>query len=202
MRNWLLSGLLLASASQADIAIGPVHGVFDSNRIESETGIQVRLSANDTYMWASYEKPHVQLMGQNLGAIRLIGSGVGAQLELNKDWNFFAEVGYFWSDESTTELIRDEAVEAKLKQDFGKPPFKADNTSYFVKNSYGGRVGVSYEVSKHIKTSIAYRVLALDEGYDLWKGPLENRSLECGCWWQERHSLNMNAFEIGLFATF
>ncbi len=194
--------IALSMNAAAEVSVGVFHETQDSERLKAVTGIQVR-AGGDAYLWGSYSKPDVQLMGQNLGKVDLYGAGLG----LRHKWDrvsVFGEFGWFKSDESTTKTsIQNESILAALKHDHGRIPFHPTQTTYSLSNGYGGRLGASCDVSDWLRVSAAYRSLKLNEGYDACTGndgscdfPHEKGH------WQNRKTLNFSGVEFGVSLVF
>lgn len=194
----LLLLLLFASSAAAEVQVGVSHGTPDSERLKTYTGYTINVGG-EGYVWGSYENMDVQLVGQNLGDVDLWGAGLGVR----GPWGAFAEFGYFVSDESTVDLIRNEAVVTALENHHGEIPFHPKHTVYRLGNGYGGRLGASYELWDDVLLTAAYRVLKLNEGYDACTGkdpscdfPVDGRH------WQDRVTLQFKGFEFGMRVRF
>lgn len=196
----LLACAVFALSAAAEVQVGISHSIADSERVKAATGYHVN-AGRSVYVWGSYETPDVQLVGQSLGDVELIGAGLGLRSEGRLRW--FAEFGYFDASASTVDGIRDEAVWTQLKSDHGTPTWHPAHTVYALEDGYGGRLGASYAIRQRFLVSLAYRALKLDEGYDACTGadptcdyPVDGRH------WQNRKTLDLSAVEFGLRVRF
>lgn len=176
------------------LAISPYFSTYDTT-IKTDYGIHLSVG-EPLYLWGSWEKPSLQRVGQNMGSLSLPGFGMGFKKDI-----LFLELGYYWPSVNPDENIRNEVVDQLLENDHGKPGVTWEKFAYDIKARWGGRVGVSVDVTERFSVFGAYRFLKGNEGYDACIGPGE------GCefgrersHWQNRDTISLSSVQVG--ATF
>lgn len=195
----ILITVFLCPAVSAQIDLSTVHGTYDSERLKSDWGYQIR-AGQSMYVWGSYETPALQLVGQNLNSLKLWGIGIGYRHVWDRI-QVFGEFGYFDPSISPDDNIRDEAVWRQLRNDHGETDWHPTHTVYDLQHGYGGRLGISYEIAKHLIVSVAYRFLSLNESLDACGGsdPTCAYPVESGNGhWQNRQTLKLGTIEAGI----
>jgi hypothetical protein len=205
MMRVVLAALLLSpalAAAETNVEVGVAYATYDSQRVLSEPNLQIRVGGR-IYLWGGYENPDLKLVGQSIGDVKMLAGGAGFRHQQGPI-SFFAEFGLFRPDVTTVPIIRNEAVWTQLRNDHGDPGWHPTHTVYELEEKYGGRIGVGYDVTDYLKTTVVYRVLRLDEELDACTGsdPKCGFPVTDGLHWQNRSTLNMSAVELGLFFTF
>ncbi len=175
---------------------------------DAGVGFQFRVGTKDQpfYLFGEYEDTTIRLLGQPMYNTSIMSAGIGAVKRLN-DIELFIELGYAITDGQVKSLaIQNEMVYTQLlnnHENDGRPapandPAKPNSgalTSYEVGDGYVGRIGVRYEVIKHVHLTAAYRVLGVKEHMEWWD---VNRRARGGGWWQESNRLNLNSAQFGI----
>jgi len=206
MKASILAALLLTFplSALAELEIGLKRPVYNNSRLISTSGVEVKFG-NPYYLWGSYDyDTSIQLVGQNLGSVDLLGVGIGGERFIFHDqsWKIYGEWGYFTSKESTDSHIRNEAVVTALEKDHGEIPFHPEHTTYEINNAYGGTVGISYALTDRFSVSLEYRGLKLKEGYDACTGEDASCSFPVdGSHWQNRKGITFSALTFGIHVT-
>ena len=210
MRKLLIAMLLLTSmATQADFRITTTANIYGSLSDTQAIGFKV---GGNVYGWGNYEVQETRMLGQALAEVNIFSLGLGVK----KEWDglsLFIEGGYAIMDTQPKTLIQQEVVYTQLVRNHhvvGRPlpvdtpePYDMSgySTSYELSNTYVARIGVSYEILKHLDVVLAYRWMTPDEHYELWDEERRYGKYKNG-WWQESVGRDLSAVEFGLMYKF
>ena len=184
----------------AVLEFGLIGSIYD-DQIKTDFGYQLKVGKN-IYAWGSYESPRYSILGQPMSNFEIIGYGLGVKKSWGKT-SVFLEYGIFDPSVDPNPIVRHEVVNRSLINDFGTPPLVFRESSYDLKKDYGGRIGVGYELTNHLKATFAYRYFNAPEEMDAWTGQRHIiGETDCVCWWQERGTLDLSSVEFGLSIRF
>ena len=181
------------------LALSPYFSGYTGD-IDGDFGIHVALG-DPLYLWGSYEQPEYRILGQDMNRLKLPGAGIGYRTAGEK-WRVAFEVGYWWPDVNPDENIKDEIVYVALVGSFGPPPFAPEHFVYSVDNALGGRLAVSYRMSKRLSVFAAARKLSIKQKFSMCDGP----DPECeypveGNQWIMFRNLPATSIQLGLTVT-
>lgn len=97
------------------------------------------LGDTGAYLWGSYEKPEMQSLWGWDADVETFGLGAGLRMPMNEKFYGFAELGMYFPD-----------VDSKTF------------TGLDYDNSWGGSLGMGYDVTKNVTVNAKYRFLELD----------------------------------------
>jgi len=220
----VLVAMLVVTSTTALAEMEYELGLYTTFYESNDAGIKLRVGNSKwpVYGWASYETANLRILGQSLSESDVASFGFGAEHSWD-EFSVFLDAGYAFFDATDNETIRNEVVYTQLVNNHNasdaRPAPAADptrpygyggqdlryhpddaRTSYVIKDSFIGRIGVSYQLTKHVKLMAAYRFLKPQEKIEWWD---EIRRYEGdGGYWEETNTRDMDAFELGIFATF
>lgn len=179
------------------LAFSPFLSTYDST-IKTEPGISVQIG-DPIYLSVSYEKPQLQIVGQNVPT-KIVGASLGLSQRVSDKTRVFIEGGYYWPSASPLDVVRDEIVEQVLINDHGHPTFKGGHFDYKLHDGWGGRVGVEFSLSKRLSVFGAYRFLKLGEDFRMcnfeeacvWPVPKGGR------FWVNKDTRNYSSIQMGV----
>lgn len=161
------------------------------------------------YLWADrLENMKTSLLGQVTGEITLTSFGVGLEHVMDK-LAFFVEAGYSDVDSKIfaqtlhevpySYLVgRHSAGDKTIPVSFCYDEGNCHNKEHSYDDSaFLGRVGLSFDVHKHIKVMAAYKYAKVDQYIAIWDG---NARKDGRGYWEEHLKYDLSAFEIGLIA--
>jgi len=178
------------------LTLSPYFSVYDST-VKSDYGIEIAMG-DPLYAFVSYESPDLQILGQNMGGLTLPGFGIGYRTHVVKKLSVFLEFGMYYTPSiQPATNIEAEVVNQLLVNDFGQPGWNPDYYSYKLQSDFGGKVGLSLDLSDRLSVFGAYRYLKVRENFDMCEiGPCEYG--ESGKHWQERNVLDLSSAQIGI----
>ena len=208
---FFITGTELARAGdQWDVALGASQSIYtDGSASEWSFGGRVAHKEVPMYLWAGYEAPTVKILGQPMADADLFSLGLGATRELVEGFSVFMEAGYTFTDISTNESVVDEVAYTWLVNRHGAggnrnvPVPCAYNpgcyeSSYTVDDGLTARIGAEWALSEHISVTGAYKWTYLDQEMFIKKINLE----EGAGYWREDETLDLSAFEVGVWYRF
>ena len=198
MKKTILILLVFCGSAHA-ASIGPIYTIYDSDRIKSEMGFKASIGSTWN-LWGSFERPDLQLVGQNMGRVETWGIGVGFAHEWDKI-GLFGDFGYFMPSTDPADNIRHEAVSTSLCNDHcrGLEPPTWNHTVYKLSDDFGFRLGASYAITERFKATFAYRGLSFNESLDACTGADSGCKFPVtGSHWQNRKTVKFNAWEAGI----
>ena len=189
----------------------------------SSYGLQLKVGNDNwpVYGWAGYEGLETRMLGQGVADIEMYTVGIGAEHHWD-EFSVFIEGGYAFMDYYGKQNIIDEVVYTHLvtnhnvsetrpvpaadpTRPYGygdqDPKYHPDNTrsSYDIEDEFIGRIGVGYQISKHLKMTASYRFLTPRERIMISDTEQVARG---GGWWQESYARDLSSWEMGFFLTF
>ena len=172
--------------------------------LESSQGYEIEAGMPWLYAWGSYDEPGFKPLGQPFGDVELIGFGIGTRLQINNKLSFTVEYGKAKVSVDPKPAVRNEVIVAQLQHDHGEPPFSPDQFSYRLQNDYMIRLGAVWKLTDHFELHADYRWLRVQEEMDMWTGTrhIIGVTPDCGCWWQERNTINLSGVEVGISFSF
>jgi len=170
-----------------------------------------------TYLWATYERPELKVLGQGFAKLNTPGVGVGVRIPFRDRLNGFAEFGmYFPKAKERSPEVTEEVIREVLTEDFGDGPYADQILDYYDAWSFnyekglGGRAGITYDLTKRMVLVVDYRFLRFEQGFDLWNSggtgeyPEDvnncnpNNNYVGGCLWQERDQADLSGVTFSL----
>jgi hypothetical protein len=192
--------------------------VYDNSK--TEPSVRFRLGTHDQpfYLFAGYDSNEHRLLGQPLGNFEILSGGFGVYHTFDKV-RVFAELGYGEVDVSVKQFVQDEIIPTKLEARHTTPstpppadrPLREGNfqglpandsyTSYEIDGGFLGRVGVEWQVLKHVRVSASYRYMTGEEHYEWWDDSKRFGEHFQG-WWQDTNAVDLSAWEAGIVVNF
>jgi len=216
---FLCSSSAFADWSDMEYEIGGYTASYEG----STFGTQLKIGNEKwpVYVWAGYEGLETRILGQGVSDVDILSVGIGAEHKWG-EFSVFINAGYAMMDYSVKQGIVDEIVYTQLVNHHNtgdeRPVPAADptrpygyggqdtkyhpddaRTSYEIDDEFIGRIGIGYQVFKHVKLTASYRYLTPKETIKLWDVKQVERG---GGWWQESNERDLSAWEIGIYATF
>jgi hypothetical protein len=179
-----------------------IHNVYES------PGVFGRVGSGPVYVWGSYKKQSMSLLGQDMGDNSTLAAGLGFEAPILPKVSLFAEAGYGWYSLDADKTVQQETVFTYLVDRHNvhesrpipvkvRHPYDQDSyeTTFELSDGLIGRVGVTYHVTSNVKLDIAYRHQRMDTLYEVYDK--ESRAAGGG-WWQERTVIDASAIEMRL----
>jgi hypothetical protein len=202
-------------------------GVVHSEGFEGGLGVQQSLYTEESgtelsfggkighsrlpvYLWGSYENPSVKILGQPMGDTEMFSVGIGSSREIAEGLSLFVETGYVFPSISQNVEVVDEVVYTWLVNRHSAggnrnvPVPCAYNpgcydASYEIEAGVTAKIGASWKIMKHLSLSAAYKWTYLNQEMILSNEKVLDRTEG---YWREDETLNMSAFEVGIWYTF
>ena len=210
--GFFLGFLLCAGARSEGLegALGVQQSIYtDGSGDELSFGGKLGHSRVPVYLWAGYEAPSVKLLGQPMGDTDIFSVGLGASQEVVEGLSLFVEAGYSSMDLETNPYVIQEVTysflvgrhaqgDVKIPVDFCYPSQgTCYDHAYEVDDGFTARVGGEWQVTEHIAVTASYKFSYFDQEMYIRKPSWE----EGDGYWREDETLDLSAFEVGLWFT-
>jgi hypothetical protein len=168
--------------------------------------LKVKPESWPAYLWASYERPELELRGQGLGDASFPAVGFGVE-RVFRDTALFIELGYVVTSLSLKDQTPKEAIYTELVMEHAYDgrtiPVKKGryNIHYDIDDGFVGRVGASVDLGSHWKVVAAWKYMNLDRSFGMWDEDGEPTA-ECHCYWVQSDNADYSAFEVGINYSF
>jgi hypothetical protein len=203
-----MSGVFGPIVLQVGLSLAMPVGDSDINHVSESPGVFGRVGSGPVYVWGSYNKQKLSLLGQDMGDNTTAAAGIGFEAPILPKLSLFAEAGYGWYSLDADRTVQQETVFTYLVDRHNvhesRPipvtvngPYDQDSyeTTFELSDGLIGRVGVTYHVTSYIKLDVAYRHQRMDTLYEIYDK--ESRAAGGG-WWQERTVIDASAIEMRL----
>ena len=202
---------LFSSIVKADVegAVGIQQSLYtDGSSNEWSFGGKLGHTSTPVYLWGLYEGPTAKILGQPMGDMDLFSVGVGTSLKVSRAVRVFIETGYVFTDIELNDNVVDEVNYTWLvsRHDAGGnrnvPVPCAYNPGcydyqYSVDDGVVARVGVRWELSPNVAVTGSYKFTYLDQEMTIKRPEFEDGQ----GYWREDETLDLSAFEVGVWYT-
>ncbi len=189
-------------------ALGITIPSFDNPAFKTNQsiGFHARAGTEHVYAWGSYLDVDLSLVGQGIGSVATVGTGIGFKYNFNDHVYALIEVGVYDPHFSGRQPIVHEAVVTQLIFEHSRGGstvptrhIPLENAVYDLGRVYGGSVGVGFKVRRHLSVEAAFQFRSFRESMDMCTGDdpsCDYPVAEGEFHWQNRRNMNANLFEI------
>lgn len=210
LAGFVLGATVTSLAQAQEFSVGVQQSLYtEESSAEWSFGGKVAHEAVPVYFWGSYEAPRAKILGQPMGDTDIFSVGLGATQDVSEGVSVFVEAGYSFLDLELNDAVVDEVTYTWLANRHGAdgnrtvPVRCAYNPgcysySYEVDDGFMARIGAEWALSEHVSVTGAYKWTYLDQEMTI-KAPSWQ---EGQGYWREDATLNLSAFEVGIWYTF